>query len=395
MALNLDDVQQQLRQLKLDGWLLYDFRKMNDLACAFLQIPAHKKLTRRFFYWIPAQGTPQKIVHRIEPDVLQHLPGETQLYTRWQELRHALAKVLERQSKIAMEYSPFNALPTVSKVDGGTIDLVRDYGLDLVSSADLLQAYTSVWNEAQLKSHLAAAKVLENAAAQAWNLVAERLGAGQPVNELDVQQFLLAQFEAQGCIADAPPICAVNAHSADPHFACEARSNSQIRTGDFLLIDLWCKQKDAYAVYADITCVAVASERPQNKQQELFEIVKQARDAAMQLLHTSLSAGQPVRGSDLDDACRAVIEHAGYGEFFTHRTGHSLGEQVHGPGANIDNFETRDERQLLPGTCFTIEPGIYLPNEFGVRLEHNVYIEKDGRSARVTGKLQEQIACLL
>ena len=395
MTFNLRDIQDCLRTLHLDGWLLYDYKKTNDLACFFLKIPQARKLTRRFFYWIPSTGTPKKIVHKIEPDVLNHLPGETDDYTTWQQLHTALAKTLRSASTIAMEYSPLNAVPSLSKVDGGTLDLVRSQGVQVVSSADLLQAQTSIWNEAQLESHLAALKVLNQAAEEAWKLISSSLKSGKTLYESDVQQFLSAQIEAGGCLHDALPICAVNAHSADPHFFPDPLHATPINKGDLILIDLWCKKASAEAVYADITRVAVAAGHPTEKQQAVFNIVKQARDAGMQYLNENLKQGKTVRGCDIDDACREVIVQAGYGEYFTHRTGHNLGEQVHGWGANIDHFETNDERTLLPGSCFTIEPGIYLPGDLGIRLEHDVYIEKDGRSAHSTGPIQEELICLI
>ena len=392
MTFELGSIQKHLQSLQLDGWLLYDYKKMNDLACSFLNIPQNKKLTRRFFYWIPARGMPQKIVHKIEPEVLQHLPGETCTYTTWQELHDNLARVLKGFLKIAMEYSPFNALPSVSKVDGGTLELIRSFGVEVVSSADLLQAHTSVWSEAQLQSHVAASKVLRNAVEAVWSLIRDRLKNGSPLTESAVQKYIMSHLEEGGCITDSPAICAVNAHSADPHFSPDERHDLQIKPGDFILIDLWAKKNAEQAVYADMTCVGIAAKQPTQKQQIIFNIVKSARNAGMSFLEKN--AGRSVCGWEVDQVCREVIVQAGYGDYFTHRTGHNLGEQVHGWGANLDNFETKDERVLLPGSCFTIEPGIYLPGEFGVRLEHDVYLDKQ-RHASATTPLQEEIVCFM
>lgn len=387
---DISKIQQSLHTSNLDGWLLYDFRKTNDLACRFLEIPAEKLVTRRFFYWIPAVGVPIKLLHRIEPNVLSHLPGEAHLYGSWEELEKHLATILKGAKRIAMEYSPRNAIPYLSKVDAGTIELVQSFGPKVCPSGDLLQAFTSVWSKEQLDLHLQAAQFLDTTVNKAWNFISQSLQQQKKITERDVQSFLIAEFDRAGFISEDPPICAVNAHSADPHYCIEKESGFEIRKGDFILIDLWCKKKHPNAVYADITRVASAS-KATAKQQQIFSIVKNARDAAMALLAQRLSSGKTVAGWELDQACRRVIVEAGYGEFFTHRTGHNIGERDHGDGAHIDNFETKDTRLLLPSTCFSIEPGIYLPGEFGIRLEHDVYLEADGRNYRVTGGLQLEL----
>lgn len=393
-ATRLQQAQHSLNLLGIDGWLLYDFRKTNDLACYFLDIPKHALMTRRFFYWIPRQGSPIKLVHRIESGSLDHLPGEKRLFSAWEELESCLNSMLENSCRVAMEYSPRNAIPYISKVDAGTVDLIRSFGIEVVSSADLLQVYTSVWNKEQLQLHLEAADVLDHTVAKAWDLIANSLTSHSPISEYDVQQFILAEFERQQCMCEDPPICAVNAHAADPHYTLDAHNRTFIKSDDFILIDLWCKKKVPRAVYADITRVGVAAAQATTKQQHIFNIVRNARDAAMELLTSRFSQGLPIMGWEVDQICRATIQAAGYAEFFTHRTGHNIGERDHGDGANIDNFETKDTRLLLPKTCFSIEPGIYLPGEFGIRLEHDVYVEADGRSVRVTGGLQKEIICL-
>jgi Xaa-Pro aminopeptidase len=294
-----------------------------------------------------------------------------------------------------MEYSPRNAIPTVSKVDAGTIELVESFGPKVVSSADLLQSYTSVWTEVQLRSHLEAAEVLENSVDKAWRFIAEHIKQNKPLSEREVQSFLLKEFDKQECRCDDPPICAVNAHAADPHYSPDKEKETFIKSGDFVLIDLWCRKKYPQAVYADITRVGVVDNMPTQEQQHIFSLVKQAREAAMTLLKKRIELKEPIMGCEVDQACRDVITQAGFGPYFTHRTGHNIGERDHGDGANIDNFETKDTRHLLPGTCFSIEPGIYLPGKFGVRLENNVFLERDGRGLRVTGGTQENIVCLL
>lgn len=386
----LSETQQMLTERKLNGWLLYDFRRTNDLACQFLEIPPQQLLTRRFFYWIPAKGTPVKIVHIIEDQALNHLPGKTLHYRSWQEIETHLASVIPHGTCIAMEYSPRNAIPYVSKVDAGTIELVRDLGVEVSSSADLLQRYTSVWDAHKLQSHLAAAEVLCTTVDNAWRLIGDCLNSGKPITEYTVQQFILQEFERQGCTTDDSPICAVNAHSANPHYCADASHATKIKKGDFILIDLWCKQKLPRAVYADITRVGVAAPSPTERQQEIFNIVKEARDTATQLVRTRFATTQLLMGCEVDQCCRNIINAAGYGPNFIHRTGHNIDEKDHGNGANLDNLETQDYRRLLPGTCFSIEPGIYLPGEFGVRLEYDVYIHPSG-DVQVTGGIQEEI----
>lgn len=387
---DLAHVQKLLKSKQIDGWLLYDFRRTNDLACRFLEIPTQKFLSRRFLYWIPAKGDPVKIVHAIEENALDHLPGKKEQYRSWQELEKRIEGVLHGSKRVAMEYSPRNAIPYVSKVDAGTVDVVRGFGVEVVSSADLLQQYLSVWTPEQLKSHLYAADVLSKSVERAWAWIAQCLKSKKNVSEYDVQQFILNEFEDNHCIATDAPICAVNTHSANPHYCPDKENASLIKPGDFILIDLWCKQNAEDAVYADITRVGVAAEKPTAKQQAIFDIVKKARDAGTDLVRSRVQAGEKVCGYEVDQCCRAVIVAAGYGEYFLHRTGHNIDQQDHGSGANVDSLETFDQRELMAGTCFSIEPGIYLPGEFGVRLEYDVYINRD-RTIQVTGGIQDHI----
>lgn len=391
----LEDIQHNLWKWGLDGWLLYDFRRSNELACQFLGIRPEQLLTRRFFYWIPAKGQPAKIVQAIESKVLDHLPGDALRYSTWQELQAALARVLSGSKKVAkkvaMEYSPQNALPAVSRVDAGTVELVRSLGVEVVSSANLLQRKLS---EAQISSHLEAADALDAIAEETWEWIARSLDASKPLNEYDVQQFILERFAFHGCVSDDPPICAINEHSADPHYSPQKEGASLIEKGDFVLIDLWCRKKGEGTVYADITRVAVAAEQATEKQQKIFSIVKEAQDAATQLVRERFKEKQALQGWEVDQAARDVIQRAGYGAYFVHRTGHNIAERDHGPGTHMDNFETRDDRFVTPSSCFSIEPGIYLPGEFGVRLEYDILVHEDGR-CQVTGGIQGQIARLL
>lgn len=390
----LQAIQHSLQNLQLDGWLLYDFRRSNDLACQILEIPPEILLTRRFFYWIPTEGTPIKILHAIEEHVLNHLPGTILKYHTWQEMEAHVTTVLQQNHKIAMEYSPRNAIPCISKVDAGTMDVVRSCGVEVISSADLLQQHTSVWDAFQLQTHLEAAAILCKTVDAAWNFIGESLKKKRRITEYDVQQFILEVLETEGCIMKGSPICAVNAHSANPHYCAGKEGGSRIEVGDFILIDLWAKQKLPRAVYADITRVGVAAHQTTSRQQEIFNLVKKARDAATDLVKRRFETSQPIMGWEVDQCCRNVIASAGYGDFFIHRTGHNIGEEDHGNGANIDSLETLDSRRLLPETCFSIEPGIYLPGNFGVRLEYDVYIHHNGR-VEITGGIQDAITCIL
>lgn len=376
----LREVQQTLKEQNIEGWLLYDYKHSNTLAHEFLEIPSEKHVTRRFLYWIPKIGEPIKIVPLIEPYTLDHLPGVKWFYRSWTELERLIFSITTESTNIAMEYSSLNSLPSVSKVDAGTIELIQKSGAKVVSSANILQKYTSVLSPTQLKSHFEAAKLLETIVDKTWTFILSKT-----VTEYDVQQFMLNEMITQGYITDHPPICAVNAHSADPHYSPEKSNSKQIHPGDFILLDLWCKKDHPDAIYADIARVGVLG-KPTARQQEIFEIVKKAREMAISFI----SSKKSIQAWEVDQQCRDYITKAGYGEFFIHRTGHNIGKEVHGPGANLDNFETHDFRELLPGTCFSVEPGIYLPQEFGVRLEYDVYLTPT-REIQITGGIQEKI----
>ncbi len=385
-------MQLRLKEAGVQGWLLYDFHGNNPLAREVLGNAA-KHLTRRFFYWVPVEGEAVKIVHQIETEALEPLAGEKRIYLRWEQLQEHLMKLLHGKKKVAMEYSPKNAVPYVSKVDGGTLDLVRSCGVEVVSSASFLQYYTCVWNEKQLETHLYAADLLDKTAEGAWKMIAEALKEGKKITEYDVQQWILGEIQRNGCEMEGAPICGVNAHSADPHYGPTKETAWEIKRGDYILIDLWCKKREPGAVYADITRVAVAGAQATERQQEIFKIVRAAQKRATELVEERFHRKLEVRGHEVDEACRRVISDAGYGAFFTHRTGHNIHTESHGPGANMDSLETKDERPILPSTCFSIEPGIYLPGEFGVRLEYDLYVSKESE-VRITGGVQEQIKFL-
>lgn len=359
----------------LDGWLFYDFRHSDPLAYRMLLLDADRHVTRRWYYWVPRTGEPVKVVHRIEPRALDPLPGVVHEYVSWQSQRDVLLTVLAGARRVAMQYSPMNAIPYVSRVDAGTIEMIRGLGPEVVTSADLIQQVEAVWTPAQLATHRIAAEVLRQVVDETFREVAASVRAGRSLTEYGVQQFMMARFAQHGVETSSPPIVAVNGHSADPHYAPSAEMTAPIAAGDFLLLDLWAKQKGVQgAVYADITWTGFVGDAVPRRHEEVFQIVRQARDCAVDFVRARAQAGVLPCGWEVDDVCRQVIRGAGYGEQFVHRTGHSIGEEVHGNGANIDNLETQDARRLMLGTCFSIEPGIYLPDQFGVRSELDVYL---------------------
>ncbi len=384
--MNIDQIQQQIKDHNLDGWLLYDFRGSNEIACQFLEIKK-QLVTRRFFYWIPRDGEPVKVVHGIEKQPLAHLPGKEHAYYSWQQLHLALKELLAGKKQIAMEYSKNAALPTVSKVDGGTLDLVRTLGVDVVSSAPLLHTPLTPH---QIELHKEAAAQLDQIVDQAWSFISEHLKRGDPIDEYIVRQEILNAMDARGLETDSGPICAVNGHSADPHYIPEKETASSIQKGDFVLIDLWAKRAVPGSIYADICRVAVCDVKPTEKQKEVFSIVRKAQKTACELVKKP----RALMGWEVDKAARDVIEKAGFGQNFFHRTGHSIDEKDHGDGANFDNYETKDDRPLLAGSCFSIEPAIYLPGEFGVRLEHNIVFFNMGE-VEITGGIQEEVRTLI
>lgn len=377
-----------------DGWLFYDFRGSDPLAYRILLLDPTLHVTRRWYYWIPAQGEPVKLLHQIEPHVLDALPGQTQHYVSWQQQRRLLETILQGRRRIAMQYSPLNAVPYLSRVDAGTIELIRGFGMDVVTSADLVQQFEAVWTDAQRASHQYAVERLRSIVDDAFTHVGDCLTAGRPLSEYDLQQFILARIRDAGMTTSSAPIAAVGAHSADPHYGPTASASSQITQDNLLLIDLWAKRTEPGSVYGDITWTGYTAKGVPDKPRLIFDHVRTGRDAALSFVREQVTKGQFPCGWEVDDVCRHAIEAAGYGQFFIHRTGHSIGEEVHGNGANIDNLETQDGRRLIPRTCFSIEPGIYLPGEFGIRSELDVYISD--RTAMVYGlPLQTEVVPLL
>ena len=391
MSLDTQAMQSDLRAAKFAGWLFYDFRGRDPIAHRILQLPSAMR-TRRWFYFVPAKGIPRKLVHRIEAQSLAGLPGETLYYAAEEELRKNLGKILRPAKRVAMQYSPKNAIPYISMVDAGTVELVRSVGVKVVSSADLVQKYEACWSAEQLESHLAAGVHIDRIVRAAFDEAARGVRAKKELTEYDLKMWILKEFEAAGLMTEEGPDVAVNANASDPHYCPTLGKAAALHEGDLLLLDIWGKKKTAGSVYYDVSWVGYLGAKVPEKFTKIFGIVRQARDAAIDLIVSSVAKGKPLQGWQVDQAARQVIEKAGYGKDFFHRTGHSIGESVHGNGVNMDGLETRDIRHLIPGTCTSIEPGIYLP-EFGIRSEVNVYIGE--REARVTGAIQKEIWPLL
>ena len=381
-------IQKELSQLEIPAWLLYGFRDLDPIATRILRFSPDAHPTRRWFYLVPVRGEPVKLVHRIESSVLDHLPGRKEIYLEWQQLHSQLAAILDDVPTVAMQYSENNSIPYVSRVDAGTVQLVRSFQTTVISSANLVQRFESVWSPGQIQQHRATAQRLTSIVTAAFEFAAGHIESRRQTDELAVQEYILKLFQEESWVTDSPPLVAVNENSADPHYQPSSKKHSKIDKGDFLLIDLWAKPERTGSVYADITWTGFFGETVPVEQQRIFELVSRARDRGVDFLRERLQGGRPPQGWEVDDAVRAVIREAGYGEFFVHRTGHNLGEEVHGNGVNFDNLETHDTRLAIPGIACTIEPGVYLES-FGVRSELNVYIAEDG--PQVTTPLQGEI----
>jgi len=392
--LNIEAIQDSLRKFEFDGWLLYDFRGTNPLARRVLGMNDENVGSRRWFYCIPAEGEPMKLVHRIETGAWDGLPGSASLYLKWQELEAGVERLVVGMTRVAMEYSPNNANPYVSRVDAGTIELVRQFGCEVVSSGNLVQQFEAVWDDQQWQMHLEASRHTNAAFGRAWCLIANRIRSGQRVTECMVQQEIMQHFAEHGLTTYHPPIIGVGPHSGDPHFEPDANNDSEMHEGDFVLIDLWAKMDRPRGVYSDLTRVGFIGQAVPGRYEEVFQVVARARDAGIAIVKHAFAKGEPLQGWQVDKATRDVIEAAGYGDAFIHRTGHSIGQETHGNGANMDNLEMRDERLVLPGTCFSIEPGIYLP-EFGVRSEVDVFVDHEGNVHVTGGDLQQAVISIL
>ncbi len=393
--MKIAEIQRELGTLGLDAWLLYDFRGINPIAQNVTNLSG-KNITRRWFCLIPAHGEPRWLVHKIETSNFVGVQGQTTLYAGWQKLNAEMRALLAGVKTVAMEYSPNAEIPYISRVDAGTLEWIRSFGVEVQTSADLAQRMEARLNEAQAAGHQASAHLVLQAKDYAFAWIGSQLNDGKTITEYDVQQEILGQFEAMNLVTDHPSIVAVNAKSSDPHYAPTATDTQEIRIGDFILIDLWAKQKELDAVFADTTWVAYAGKTVPSQYVEIFEIVKEARDRAVRFIRERWERDEPIHGYEVDDCVRGYITEKGYGEFFIHRTGHNIGTVIHGNGVNLDNLETRDRRTLIPGVCFSIEPGIYL-SDFGVRTEIDVFLAGRGKDGVIvtTAPVQNQVLPLL
>ncbi len=390
--MDLSAFQAALREAGMDAWLFYDHHGRDPLAYRILGLPEPVNVTRRWYYAIPAEGEPQKLVHRIEAGRLDTLPGGKRAYASWQELEAGLQTMLEGQTRIAMQYSPRNAIMYVSMVDAGTVEMLRGFGKEIVSSADLVSRFEAVLSPEQVVSHAEAQQAIDAILPEGWRWLRAELDARRPVSEYSFQQWLAEAMRREGLVWDHGPNVSVNRNSADSHYEPDAQRSALIHDGDFLLLDIWGRKDAPGTVWYDITWTGTVGREPSEREQTVFAAVRNARDAAVGLVRERFAQGTAIAGWEADAAARAVIERAGFGREFTHRTGHNIGTEIHGAGAHLDNLETHDERLLLPYTCFSVEPGVYLFDDekpFGIRSE--VDMLTSATEARVTGRIQTEL----
>ena len=391
--MDLQKIQKALRDKRIDGWLLCDFRNRDYLAYRVVGLNFEKMTSRRWYYYIPARGEPRKLVSAVERMRLDSLPGKRMVYLSWQELHSSLKKMMGPKKTIAMQYSPKNNVPYVSIVDGGTIELLKSLGYKIVSSADLVQMFVSVIPEEGYRTHIEAGRIMDRIRAEAFDRIRNAVRNNTGESEYDVQQYMMRRFKEEALTTYDPPMVGVNDHPADPHFDTLKEGARAFKKGDTVLIDMWAKKDVPGGIYYDITWVGYIGDTPPAKYVKIFNAVKAGRDAAVKFVKEKFARGETCYGWEVDDACRNVIKKAGFGKYFLHRTGHSITEETHGNGVNIDNLETKDERALLPGCCFSIEPGIYLEGEMAVRTEINMFIRHDG-VPEVTGEVQQDLVLL-
>ena len=386
--MQLTEIQQVLREQRIDGWLFFDHHRRDPLAYRVLGLDASRENTRRWYYLIPAEGEPRGLVHKIEPSMLDVLPGAKTAYSSWGAQVDGLTRLLRGCRRIAMQYSPHCAIPYVAMVDAGTVELVRSLGAEVVSSADLIQYFEARWDEVKLASHMEAGRRVDGIRGEAFRLAGDRIRQGAPLTEWELMQFIRSRFAASGLVTDHGPIVGVNESAANPHYEPAEQGSRRIESGDLLLIDMWAKLDQPRSVYYDITWTGYCGTQVPPAILRVFDVVREARDRAIRRVQSAIQKDEILRGFEVDDAAREHIKAQGFGDSFVHRTGHSIGEEVHGAGANMDNLETHDERRVIPWTCFSIEPGIYL-TDFGIRSEVNVFVGE--KEAGVTGEVQREL----
>ncbi len=388
--MNLPAIQAALRERKFDAWLFYDHHHRDPIGYTILGLSANMHVTRRWYYLVPAEGEPVKLNHRVEPKHLESLPGKQLHYGPWPEMHQKLRDMLAPYKRVAMQYSPNNNIMYVSLVDGGTLELLRSFGVEVVSSADLVTQFEATLTADQIATHFEARDAMDPIMEAAFKEIGRRVRNGG-WDEYGVQQWLGEAFKREKLLTDDLPIVGVNENAGNPHYSPNPETSKPIREGDWVLLDMWAKKDKPGAVYYDITWTGFVGRAPSDKYRKVFDIVTGARDVGIQTVQDAFKAKRKIMGWEVDAAVRAHIEKAGYGDAFVHRTGHSIGTEVHGNGANMDNLETKDEREIIPNTLFSIEPGIYLP-EFGVRAEIDMLIR--GGAAEVTGKIQREIVII-
>jgi Xaa-Pro aminopeptidase len=389
--MNLEAIQLALKESNHDGWLFYDFHHRDAMAYRILGLDPASMTSRRWFYFVPAEGEPVKLSHKVEPRKLTPLPGRQEFYLAWTELHEKLGRILAGKRRVAMQYSPMNNIPYVSVVDAGTVELVRSFGAEVVSSADLVQTFEAVTGPDGLKSHREAGEIVQQIKDEAYARMDRALIDGKSITEYEVMRFILERFEDNGLSTDGDvPIVGFNDHPADPHFEPIEEGAYALKLGDTILVDLWAARRDPPGIFYDVTWCGFAGKEPPARYLEIWSAVCRSRDAALEFVRRRMQAGEPTRGDEVDDVARKVVVDAGYGERFLHRTGHNIGTSVHGNGVNIDNLETQDERVLVPGICFSLEPGIYLDGEMAVRTEIDVFITQDGE-VEVVGPIQQDL----
>jgi Xaa-Pro aminopeptidase len=390
LTMNLTAIQAALRDRNIDAWLFYDHHHRDPIAYRLLGLPESLMVTRRWYYVIPAQGEPRKLVHRIEAGHLDSLPGSKQEYSAWQELFGGIESILKPHKRVAMQYSPNNIVFYVALADAGTVEFIRNLGKEIVSSGDLVALFEATVDDEQIQTHFEARDKIDAITAEAFQEIGRRVRNGG-THEHEIQNWFMEQFQREGLVTDDPPIVAVNANSGNPHYGPDASHSAPIKQGDWVLLDVWAKLNRPHSIYYDITWTGFVGNNPSEKHVDIFKIVTAARDAGAEKVRKVIASGKKLAGWEVDRATRGVIENAGYGKYFIHRTGHSIGAEVHANGANMDDLEIHDERQVLANSCFSIEPGIYLP-EFGVRSEVNMIVRE--HSAEVTGRIQKEIVLI-
>ncbi len=393
--IDYEAIQDALSVLDLDGWLFYDFHQRDNIAEKILCLDKNKIFTRRWYYFIPLKGEPHKLVHSIEPYNLDHLPGEKHKYLSWGSLRDSLKSILTGSKKIAMQYSEKNMIPYICIVDAGTMDLIRSFDINVVSSGELVSIFESHLTDENIQSHINACEIIYAAKDIAFSETGRNIRNNEQFTEFDIQQLMVDFLKTKNMTWDLGPIVSVNEHNADPHFMPTKGNAFPIKKDDTMMIDVWAKENKQGSIYADITWMGFLGDSIPSRLENIFSITCKARNKAVNLINSRFENDDPVFGYEVDDACRSIINETGFGENFFHRTGHNIGEEVHGPGVHMDNLETMDDRRIIKGSCFSIEPGIYLPDEKnGFRTEIDVIITNEG-SVKIAGEMQQYILALL